>query len=78
MGEKNERKKEKKCADHVREKCETKLVSGLVSENASSNLVSNFSHQFFLVKMVRLLGLGSGFSVFSSNWLTKITKKLFW
>jgi hypothetical protein len=51
MREENERKK---CADHVRKKCETKLVSGLVSENASSNLVSNFSHQFFLVKMVRL------------------------
>jgi hypothetical protein len=30
-------------------------VSGLLSENASSNLVSNFSHQIFLVKMVRLL-----------------------
>jgi hypothetical protein len=26
-----------------------------LSENASSNLVSNFSHQIFLVKMVRLL-----------------------
>jgi len=33
------------------------LVSGLLSENASSNLVSNFNHQFFLVKMVRLLGV---------------------
>jgi len=45
MGEENERKKEKKkkkCDDHVREKCETKLVS-------------NFTHQNFLVKMVRLL-----------------------
>jgi hypothetical protein len=31
------------------------LVSGLLSENASSNLVSNFSHQIFLVKIVRLL-----------------------
>jgi hypothetical protein len=31
------------------------LVSGLLSENVSSNLVSNFSHQIFLVKMVRLL-----------------------
>jgi hypothetical protein len=28
-----------------------------LSENASSNLVSNFSHQIFLVKMVRLLGV---------------------
>jgi hypothetical protein len=33
------------------------LVSELLSENASSNLVSNFSHQIFLVKMVRLLGV---------------------
>jgi hypothetical protein len=33
------------------------LVSGLLSENVSSNLVSNFSHQIFLVKMVRLLGV---------------------
>jgi hypothetical protein len=30
------------------------LVSEL-SKNASSNLISNFSHQIFLVKMVRLL-----------------------
>jgi len=29
----------------------------LLSENVSSNLVSNFSHQIFLVKMVRLLRL---------------------
>jgi hypothetical protein len=33
------------------------LVSGLLSENASSNLVSNFSHQNFFVKMMRLLGV---------------------
>jgi hypothetical protein len=33
------------------------LVSELLSENASSNLVNNFSHQIFLVKMVRLLGV---------------------
>jgi hypothetical protein len=43
----------------------------LVSEYYSSELVSNFTHQNFLVKMVRLLG------VFLSNWLTKIIKKLF-
>jgi hypothetical protein len=48
-------KRKKKCADHVRKKCETKLVSGLVSENVLSNLVSNFNHQIFLVKIVRLL-----------------------
>jgi hypothetical protein len=67
----DERKKEKKCADHVREKSETKLVS----EYYSSELVSNFTHQNFLVKIVRLLEVI--FLVFSSNWLTKITKKLF-
>jgi len=50
-------------------------VSGLLSENASYNLVSNFSHQIFLVKMVRLLGVV--FQDFSSNWLIKIAKKLF-
>jgi hypothetical protein len=33
------------------------LVSVLLNENVSSNLVSNFSHQIFLVKMVRLLGV---------------------
>jgi hypothetical protein len=33
------------------------LVSELLSENAWSNLTSNFSHQIFLVKMVRLLGV---------------------
>jgi hypothetical protein len=32
-------------------------VSGLLSENVLSNLVSNFSHQIFLGKMVRLLGV---------------------
>jgi hypothetical protein len=42
MREENERKNEKKCANHVKEKSETKLVSMLVSENASSNLVSIF------------------------------------
>jgi hypothetical protein len=51
------REKMKKCADHVREKCETKLVSGLVSEYYSSELVNNFTHQNFLVKIVRLLGV---------------------
>jgi hypothetical protein len=58
MGEENERKKEKKkCVDHVREKGKTKLVSELVSEYYSSELVSNFTHQNFLIKMVRLLGV---------------------
>jgi hypothetical protein len=33
------------------------LVSELLSENALSNLVSNFSHQIFLVKMIRLPGV---------------------
>jgi len=41
------KKKGKKCTDHVREKDEKNLVSELVRENASSNLVSNFSHQIF-------------------------------
>jgi hypothetical protein len=59
----------------VREKGETKLVSELVSEYYSSELVSNFTHQNFLVKMVRLLGVI--FLAFLSNWLTKIIKKLF-
>jgi hypothetical protein len=45
--------KRKKYADHVREKDETKLVS----EYYSSELVSNFTHQNFLVKIVRLLGV---------------------
>jgi hypothetical protein len=55
MGEENERKKEKKCADHVREKGETKLMSELVSEYYSSKLVSIFTHQNFFVKVMRLL-----------------------
>jgi hypothetical protein len=54
MGEENERKK-KKSVHHVREKSETKLVSELVSEYYSSEFVSNFTHQNFLIKMVRLL-----------------------
>jgi hypothetical protein len=33
------------------------LVSELVSEYYSSELLSNFTHQIFLVKMVRLLGV---------------------
>jgi hypothetical protein len=53
MGEENERKKGKKCVNHVREKCETKLVN----EYYSSELVNNFTHQNFLVKIVRLLGV---------------------
>jgi hypothetical protein len=71
MGEENRRKKEKKkkCVDHGREKGETKLVRELVSEYYSSKLVSIFTHQNFLVKMVRL-------SIPSS--LTKIAKKLLW
>jgi hypothetical protein len=52
-----EKKEKKKCTDHVREKGETKLVSDLVSEYYSSELVSNFTHQNFLVNMVRLLGV---------------------
>jgi hypothetical protein len=48
-----EKRKRKKCAGHVREKGETKLVS----EYYSLELVSNFTHQNFLVKMVRLLGV---------------------
>jgi hypothetical protein len=49
------KKKGKKCVDHVREKRETKLASELVSEYYSSKLVSIFTHQIFLVKVVRLL-----------------------
>jgi hypothetical protein len=52
-----EEKKRKKCADHVREKSEIKLVSELVSKYYSSKLVSIFNHQNFLVKVVRLLGV---------------------
>jgi hypothetical protein len=44
-GKKIREKRKKKCADHVREKCETKLVS----EYYSSEFVSNFTHQNFLV-----------------------------
>jgi hypothetical protein len=55
MGEKT--KEKKRCADHVREKGETKLVRELVSEYYSSKLVSIFTHQNFLVKVVRLLGV---------------------
>jgi hypothetical protein len=45
----------KKCVLIMRERnVKQNFVSGLLSENASSNLVS-FSHQIFLVKMVRLL-----------------------
>jgi hypothetical protein len=51
MGE----KREKNCADHVREKGETKLVRELVSKYYSSKLVSIFTHQNFLVKVMRLL-----------------------
>jgi hypothetical protein len=57
VGEENGRKKEKKCVDHVREKGETKLVRELVSEYYSPKLVSIFTHQNFLVKVVRLLGV---------------------
>jgi hypothetical protein len=46
MGEK------KKCTDHVREKGETKLVKEPVSEYYSSKLVSIFTYQNFLVKIV--------------------------
>jgi hypothetical protein len=51
MREDNERKKRKKCVDYVREKGETELMS----EYYSSELVSNFTHQNFLIKMARLL-----------------------
>jgi hypothetical protein len=43
-------KKRKKCADHVREKGETKLMRELVSEYYSSKLVSIFTHQNFWLK----------------------------
>jgi len=56
MREENERKKEKKkYIDHVREKGETKF--GEWVGECSSKLASNFTHQNFLVKMVRLLGV---------------------
>jgi len=57
MGEENERKKEKSVLIAWERKVKQNLVSGLLSENASSNLVSNFSHPIFLVKIVRLLGV---------------------
>jgi hypothetical protein len=44
-------KKRKQCADHVREKGETKLMREFVSEYYSSKLVSIFTHQNFLVKV---------------------------
>jgi hypothetical protein len=65
-----EERKKKMCYNHVREKGETKLVS----KYYSSKLVSIFIHQNFLVKVVRLVGV---VFKFSSNWITKIAKKLF-
>jgi hypothetical protein len=50
-----EKIKRKKCADYVREKEKIKLVRELMSEYYSSELVSNFTHQSFLVEVVRLL-----------------------
>jgi hypothetical protein len=47
--------KKRKCVDHVREKGETKLVRELVNEYYSSKLMSIFTHQNFLVKVVSLL-----------------------
>jgi hypothetical protein len=52
-----EEKKRKMCCDHVKEKGETKLVRELVSEYYSSKLVNIFTHQNFLVKVMRLLGV---------------------
>jgi hypothetical protein len=77
MEEENGRKKKesKKCADHVREKGETKLVRELViSEYYSSKLVSIFTYQNFLVKVARLLRVI--FLVFSSNRPTVILVRL--
>jgi hypothetical protein len=54
MEEENERKKEKKS---VLIMWERKVKQNLVSEYYSSELVSNFTHQNFLVKMVWLLGV---------------------
>jgi hypothetical protein len=56
-GRRKSEKKGKKCANHVRDKCETKFGGELVSEYYSSEFVSNFTHQNFLVKIVRLLGV---------------------
>jgi hypothetical protein len=53
MGE--ERKKKKVWCDHVREKGETKLVKELMSEYYLSKLVRIFTHENFLVKLVKLL-----------------------
>jgi hypothetical protein len=50
-------KKEKKCCDRVKEKRKIKLVRELMSEYYSSKLVSIFTHQNFLIKVVRLLGV---------------------
>jgi hypothetical protein len=58
MWEENERKKWKKCADHMRDKKEAKLVRELVNEYYSSKLVSIFTYQNFFVELVRLLGVG--------------------
>jgi hypothetical protein len=44
-------KKRKKYADHVRENGETKLVN----EYYASKFVSIFTHQNFLIKVIRLL-----------------------
>jgi hypothetical protein len=51
MGEKNK----KKNVLIMREKRETKLVRKLVNEYYSSKFVSIFTHQNFLVQVVRLL-----------------------
>jgi predicted P-loop ATPase len=57
MREENERKHEKSVLIMWERKVKQNLVSELVSEYYSSELVSNFTHQNFLVKMVRLLGV---------------------
>jgi len=48
-----EKKWKKKCADHVREKGETKFDEW--AGEWITYFVSNFTHQNFLVKMVKLL-----------------------
>jgi hypothetical protein len=53
MREENEIRKEKS----VLIMRERKVKQNLVSEYYSSKLVSNFTHQNFLVKMVRQLGV---------------------
>jgi hypothetical protein len=50
-----EKKGKKMCCNHMREKKEIKLVRELVSKYYSSKLVSIFTYQNFLVKVVRLL-----------------------